>query len=52
MLMLAVWNGYSDVVDKLLEAGADVNTKDEDDWVPLMFAAKEGRIKEVEKLFG
>lgn len=45
-LMLAVLRGHEEVVDLLLEAGAELN---HDGWTPLMYAAFEGRLAMVEK---
>lgn len=39
ILTLAVAKGHPDVVEELIEAGADVEAKDPDGWRPLHFAA-------------
>ena len=39
ILHVAVCKGYDDVVEVLLEAGMDVNAKDDDGWTPLHAAA-------------
>ncbi|KAL5288167.1 KANK1 family protein [Megaselia abdita] len=49
-LMLAVSHGNLDMVDMLLEAGADINIQDEDGSTALMCAAEHGRIDIVKHL--
>lgn len=46
-LMLAVLRGHAEIVDLLLDAGAEF---DHDGWTPLMYAAFEGRIEILERL--
>lgn len=41
-LISAVKNGHLDVVNSLIEAGADVNEKNESNNTPLIEAAREG----------
>lgn len=48
--MLAVSHGNLDMVDMLLEAGADINIQDEDGSTALMCAAEHGRIDIVKHL--
>lgn len=43
-LMLAVSHGNYEMVQMLLEAGADINIQDEDGSTALMCAAEHGRI--------
>ncbi|XP_055372370.1 KN motif and ankyrin repeat domain-containing protein 1 isoform X2 [Condylostylus longicornis] len=49
-LMLAVSHGNLDMVEMLLEAGADINIQDEDGSTSLMCAAEHGRIDIVKYL--
>ncbi|XP_032585442.1 KN motif and ankyrin repeat domain-containing protein 1 isoform X2 [Drosophila mojavensis] len=49
-LMLAVSHGNSDMVEMLLEAGADINIQDEDGSTALMCAAEHGRVDIVKHL--
>ncbi|KAM7203985.1 Ankyrin repeat-containing domain protein [Rhypophila sp. PSN 637] len=43
LLSLASDNGYASVMEKLLDQGADIESKSaKDDWTPLMFAASSG----------
>lgn len=48
--MLAVSHGNSDMVEMLLEAGADINIQDEDGSTALMCAAEHGRVDIVKHL--
>jgi len=38
-LIHAAANGHTEIVQLLLEKGVDVNTKDNDGWTALMYAA-------------
>ncbi|XP_023175451.1 KN motif and ankyrin repeat domain-containing protein 1 isoform X7 [Drosophila hydei] len=49
-LMLAVSHGNGDMVEMLLEAGADINIQDEDGSTALMCAAEHGRVDIVKHL--
>jgi len=49
-LFAAIGNGLEDEVMRLISQGADVNAKDEQGSVPLVFAVKEGRKEIVELL--
>ncbi|XP_034476117.1 KN motif and ankyrin repeat domain-containing protein 2 isoform X2 [Drosophila innubila] len=49
-LMLAVSHGNGDMVDMLLDAGADINIQDEDGSTALMCAAEHGRVDIVKHL--
>lgn len=49
-LMLAVSHGNIDMVQMLLDAGADINIQDEDGSTALMCAAEHGRIDIVKLL--
>ena len=49
-LHVASRNGHSDVVQLLLDHGADVNAKMQDHWTALHFASKFGRFEIVEAL--
>ncbi len=44
-LHVACERGYLDIVFELLDSGADVDNKNEDEQTPLHFAAKHGRVK-------
>jgi ankyrin repeat protein len=41
-LMLAIETEKVEIVQSLIEAGADVNQTDEDGWTPIMYATLEG----------
>ena len=49
-LMIASLYGYTEIVKLLLEAGADVNTKNNDGYTALALASKNGYTKIVELL--
>jgi len=51
-LMLAASHGRYDMVELLLEAGADVNARDEDGSTALMCACEHGYIEIVQMLLG
>ena len=40
--MFAVGEGHRAIVQALIDKGADVNAKDNDDWTALMWAAGNG----------
>ena len=44
---MACEHGYLDVAVTLMEAGADIDNKNEDERTPMHLAAKEGRVKYV-----
>lgn len=44
-LHVASERGFHDIATTLLEAGAEVDNKNEDERTPLHLAAKEGRVK-------
>ncbi len=44
-LIWAIWQGHMDVVQKLVDAGADVEATSTSGFTPLMFAAREGSIE-------
>lgn len=48
--MVAASRGKLNFVRGLIEHGADVNAEDEDNWTPLLFAAKEGHDEVVSEL--
>ena len=43
--MFAAQNGHQQVARALLEAGADVNATEEDDYTALMFACQNGHLE-------
>ena len=45
---MACEHGYLDVAVTLMEAGADIDNKNEDERTPMHLAAKEGRVKYVD----
>ncbi|XP_016997404.2 KN motif and ankyrin repeat domain-containing protein 2 isoform X2 [Drosophila takahashii] len=49
-LMLAVSHGNGDMVNMLLDAGADINIQDEDGSTALMCAAEHGRVEVIKHL--
>ncbi|KAH8401702.1 hypothetical protein KR009_007405, partial [Drosophila setifemur] len=49
-LMLAVSHGNADMVNMLLDAGADINIQDEDGSTALMCAAEHGRVDVIKHL--
>ncbi len=49
-LMYASLLGYTEIVDLLIKAGADVNLQDNDGWTALMIASLRGYVKIVELL--
>ncbi|CAI8045666.1 CARD- and ANK-domain containing inflammasome adapter protein [Geodia barretti] len=49
-LMIASFNGHTDVVQTLIEAKAQINTQDEDGWTALHLAAQEGKVDVVRLL--
>lgn len=51
-LHMAVANQHEQVVDELINRGADVNLPEDDGWTPLMFAAYNGDENIVLKLLG
>ncbi len=49
-LYVAIANGKDDVVEALINKGADVNIPDNDGWTPLMIAAEKGLLTTVQTL--
>jgi ankyrin repeat protein len=49
-LMLAIYQGHTDIATFLISSNADVNIKSDDRWTALMFAAFSGNIKLVDLL--
>ena len=46
-LHYAIELGHVEIAQILLDQSADVNTKDNDDWTPLISAAKLGNLEEL-----
>lgn len=42
MLLNSACYGHLDLIKILIESNANINTKDEDDWTPLMIASAKG----------
>jgi ankyrin repeat protein len=50
--MLAADEGHAEIVDLLLEAGADVNARNECGWIALLSAVRNGHVHIVDRLLG
>lgn len=49
-LHLAAWQGHAEILQLLLQAGADINARGDSEFTPLHYAAKEGKYPEAELL--
>ena len=46
----AVSEGHQEIVKLLIKKGADLNEKDMDGWIPLLYASAEGQVEVVDLL--